>query len=85
MQQKVKDIQNQYEGFLKTPTLWNGKDIYGIDQFKIEQKSHVFNSEIDSNQRLGKYIERFVSFQLTKVKSIKTISENVQIQKVKVV
>jgi hypothetical protein len=39
---------------------------------------------IDSNQRLGKYVERFVSFQLSRNWAIKIISENIQISKDKI-
>ena len=39
MHQKTKDIQNHFEGFLKTPSLWTGKAVYNLKQFQIDQKS----------------------------------------------
>jgi hypothetical protein len=84
MQQKSKDIQNHFDGFLKTSCLWKEKDVYDLLQFNIEQKVNVFNAEIDTKLRLGKYIERFVSYQLSKNKFIEVISENIQIQKEKI-
>jgi hypothetical protein len=84
MQQKSKDIQNHFEGFLKTSYLWKEKNVYNLQQFEVEQKSHVFNAEINANQRLGKYIERFVSYQLRKDTSVEIVSENIQIQKEKI-
>ena len=76
--------QQRFEGFLNTPTLWKSNAVYNLTQFEIEQKSISFNLEIDSNQRLGKYVERFVSYQLSKDNSIKTIAENIQISKNKI-
>jgi hypothetical protein len=84
MQQKSKDIQNHFVGFLKTPCLWKEKNVYDLQQFEIEQKAHVFNAEIEPKLRLGKYIERFVSFQLSQDTSVEIISENIQIQKEKI-
>jgi len=79
-----KEIQLQFDGFLQTPCLWKGDAIYKLNQFEIEQNSHVFNLEINPNLRLGKYIERFVSYQLQQNASIKIVSENIQIQQNKI-
>ena len=84
MEMTSKEIQNQYDGFLQTPCLWKGKVVNNLDQFEIEQKSIVFNLEINPKIRLGKYIERFVSFQLQQEESIEIIVENVQIQQEKI-
>ncbi|SDR91561.1 hypothetical protein SAMN05216503_1381 [Polaribacter sp. KT25b] len=84
MHQKTKIIQKRYEGFLQTNCLWKGNSIYKLNQFEIEQVSSKINIEIDEKLRLGKYIERFVSYQLEQEKSIKIISENIQIQKEKI-
>ena len=71
--------QQRFEGFLNTPVLWKDLEVYHLTQFKIEQEPLSFDQAIDSNQRLGKYVERFVSYQLSKDNSIKTIAENIQI------
>lgn len=84
MHQKTKDIQKRYEGFLQTNCLWNSNVIYDLHQFKITAISSKINIEIDEKLRLGKYIERFVSFQLEQEKSIKIVAENIQIQKEKI-
>lgn len=84
MHQKKKDIQKRYEGFLQTDSLWKKKSILQLDQFKIEAKSRKIDIEINDKLRLGKYIERFVSFQLNQEKSITVLCENIQIQKNKV-
>lgn len=73
--------QLRFEGFLNTPVLWKYNAIYNITQFEIEQEHISFNMEIDANQRLGKYVERFVSFQLSQNKTIELIAENIQISK----
>lgn len=80
MHQKTKDIQKRYDGFLQTNCLWNDNDIYELKQFEILTKSSKINLEIKDKLRLGKYIERFVSYQLKQENLIKIISENIQIQ-----
>lgn len=80
----MKSIQQRYEGFLKTPTLWEGATVFELTQFKIKHKSIVFDTEIDAKQRLGKYIERFVSHQLANTENITLIAENIQISKNKI-
>jgi len=79
-----KEIQLHYLGFLNTPCLWINNALFGLNQFQIESKEQQFNSEINTNLRLGKYIERFVSFQLEQQKSIKILLENIQIQNNKI-
>ena len=76
--------QQRFEGFLNTPVLWKDSEVCSLTQFKIEQEPLSFDQVIDSNQRLGKYVERFVSYQLSKDNSIKTIAENIQISKNKI-
>jgi len=83
MHQKTKEIQKRYDGFLQTNCLWNNDVIFNLHQFKIEQNSSKVNIEIDEKLRLGKYIERFVSYQLVQQKGISIICENVQIQQEK--
>jgi len=76
--------QQRFEGFLKTPVLWSSNTVYNLTQFQIEHQSISFDIEINSKQRLGKYVERFVSFQLSQDLSIEVIAENVQISKDKI-
>lgn len=76
--------QQRFEGFLKTPILWSSNSIYNLTQFQIEHQSISFDVEIDSKQRLGKYVERFVSYQLSQDPSIELIAENIQISKDKI-
>ena len=66
----MKDTQLRFEGFLKTPTLWESSPVHELTQFEIEQKSIIIDSEIDTKQRLGKYVERFVSHQLVNTEGI---------------
>lgn len=84
MHQKTKDIQKRYDGFLQTPCLWKDTAIYTLDPFKIDSKSTKIDLEINEKLRLGKYIERLVSFQLKEEKSISIICENIQIQRKKI-
>lgn len=82
--QKTKDIQKRYDGFLQTPCLWNGNSVYGLNQLKIESNSTKIDIKIDEKIRLGKYIERFVSYQLAQEKEISIVCENIQIQREKI-
>tara|TARA_R110001592_G_scaffold266_1_gene1464 strand:+ start:78 stop:890 length:813 start_codon:yes stop_codon:yes gene_type:complete len=84
MHQKTKIIQKRYEGFLQTNCLWKCKSVNELHPFEIEAVSSKINIEIDEKLRLGKYIERFVSYQLQQEESISIICENVQIQKEKI-
>ncbi|WP_372744785.1 DUF1853 family protein [Lutibacter sp.] len=81
MNLNTKEIQLQYEGFLKTPQLWINNAVFGLEQF-ILQKENItqFNGNIVKNQRLGKRVERFLSHQLRQNTSIKILTENTQIQ-----
>ncbi|SEP96216.1 hypothetical protein SAMN05421824_0806 [Hyunsoonleella jejuensis] len=74
-------LQTRYEGFLKTPCLWRGNQVFGLRQFKIESSISKINITIESGLRLGKYIERLVSFELTQQKNIRVLAENIQIRK----
>ena len=84
MYQKNKVVQKRYEGFLQTNSLWKNNAIYQLNQFKIEAKSKKIELIINENLRLGKYIERLVSYQLEQEESISIICENIQIQKEKI-
>ena len=84
MHQKTKDIQKRYDGFLKTAGLWKNNAVFDILHFDLPYKSSKINIDIDEKLRLGKYIERFVSFELAQNPSIEIISENIQIQKEKI-
>ncbi|TXG36781.1 DUF1853 family protein [Seonamhaeicola maritimus] len=77
-------LQKRYEGFLKTPCLWKGDVVFYLKQFEIESSSSRIDIQIDETLRLGKYIERFVSFELDKKDDISIIAENIQIQQDKV-
>ncbi|WP_142784174.1 DUF1853 family protein [Changchengzhania lutea] len=73
-------IQKRYEGFLKTPYLWKHNVTFDLQQFEIISKLHKIDSAIDDSLRLGKYVERLVSFELEQHDAISIIAENIQIQ-----
>ncbi len=85
MYQKLKDLELQYQGFLKTPFLWFRKGVFGLHQFENQElKSVSFTSKITQKLRLGKLVERFVSFEIQQNPSIQIIAENIQIQQDKI-
>ena len=76
--------QKRYEGFLKTSFLWQNDAVSNLLQMEINSKSANFDITINENQRLGKYIERFVSFELRQQENIFILAENIQIQQDKI-
>ena len=78
----MKVTQLRFEGFLKTPTLWEATPVYELTQFEIEQKSIGIDIEIDTKLRLGKYVERFVSHQLANTESISLIQKTFRFLKI---
>ncbi len=77
-------LQKRYEGFLETPCLWHGDRIYNLNQLEIPLQSDKITEVIDNNLRLGKYIERLVTFQLSQQPNISVVAENIQIQNNKI-
>ena len=84
MHQKTKNIQKRFDGFLQTPCLWKANTVFDLHQFEIAPVSCKINISLDEKLRLGKYIERFVTFELSQNVSIQIIAENIQIQKEKI-
>ncbi|TVZ55023.1 hypothetical protein OD91_0264 [Lutibacter sp. Hel_I_33_5] len=84
MHQKSKLLQKRYEGYLQTNCLWKGNAIYELNQFELNSKSIQINLKIDEKLRLGKYIERLVSFELQQKNNISIVCENIQIQQEKI-
>ncbi len=77
-------IQKRYIGFLETPFLWKGNAVSNLHQFEISSKPKSIDVEIDETLRLGKYIERLVSFELNQQENIRVLAENIQIQQNKI-
>jgi len=73
-------LQKRYEGFLKTPFLWINDAVYNLDQFKITSKFDKIEVVLDEKLRLGKYVERLVTFELGQQNNISVLAENIQIQ-----
>lgn len=78
MQETTEEIQLQYEGYLNTPLLWK-KSIMNLEQLKIPKiDDHLISTTLREN-RLGKRVEQFVSFEFSQNKEIEILAENVQI------
>ncbi|MHA7944294.1 DUF1853 family protein [Formosa sp. 3Alg 14/1] len=75
----------QYLGYLSTPVLWKENNDWGLRQFVMPTTTDTaININIELNLRLGKRVERFVSFELRRHKNIEILTENIQIQKDKI-
>lgn len=79
MYRKKKDLQKRYEGFLQTKTLWK-TSLFGLHQFNLNTISQRITIDIDENQRLGKYVEELVFYQIEQTKDVKILEKNIQIQ-----
>ncbi len=77
-------LQKRYEGFLNTPSLWKDKLVLNLKQFEITRPFFKMNIAVNENLRLGKYVERLVSFQLAQQDNIAILDENIQIQNGKI-
>jgi hypothetical protein len=73
-------LQKRYEGYLKTPCLWKNNALLDLKPFEINPEYHKIDIDIDEKLRLGKYVERLVSFELAQHEKIHVIAENIQIQ-----
>ena len=69
-----------YEGCIETPSLWFKNSIQNIEQFQLNNDLHSYNIATNQNLRLGKLVERFISFQLKQDKTVKIVAENYQVQ-----
>ncbi len=78
---KNKEIQLQYQGFLKTKSLWINT-LYETIQLNDLQSNYdkSFKVNIHGNPRLGKLVEQFVFNQFNTIETITLIAENLQIQ-----
>lgn len=77
-------LQKRYHGFLNTPFLWKNRSVFNLKQFEISFLNEKIDILIDENLRLGKYVERLVSFKLKQQSNISVLAENIQIQQDKV-
>ncbi len=79
-------IQRQYKGFYETPFLWQGKGVFDLAPYTaVYEPSPVrFSDTIDAKLRLGKFVERFVSFELNQRSDTQILAENLQIQQEKI-
>jgi len=73
-------LQKRYEGFLNSSVLWKNKPLFDLQPFIISTPSARINHTIDHTLRLGKYVERLVSFELNVNEAFHVLAENIQIQ-----
>ena len=73
-------LQQQFEGFLNTPPIWQGSD-FGITQFEmpIENDLHYTGEQLPENLYLGKRAERFLEDVLNQSDRYEVLASNIQI------
>jgi len=80
-----KNIQLQYQGFLNTPLLWEKHAVFNLQQLELPYlPSNQLTELYVPNLRLGKRVEQFVITAFKRYKTIKVITQNVQIQHKKI-
>lgn len=77
-------LQKRYQGFLNTSFLWQNEAVFHLKQFETSFLSNTIDISVDERLRLGKYVERLVSFELQHQENIKILAENIQIQNNKI-
>jgi hypothetical protein len=72
-------IKKQFQGFLETPNLWNGKQL-GLEQFGLP-KFNIQDVElpVKSKLRLGHLVETFIKEVLTNSGETKLLEHNLQV------
>lgn len=70
--------QLRFFGFQNTPFLWQNQ-LDGIQQFESDTKPLHIQDRVDDTIRLGNYVERLVSYELSNNSSIQILKENTQI------
>mgnify|MGYP000362633608 CR=1 FL=1 len=70
--------QLRFLGCQNTPFLWE-EELLGIQQFQSNNQSLNIKERVDDTIRLGNYVERLVSYELTQDESIHILKENTQI------
>ena len=77
----IEDLQRNFEGYLNTPLLWSGAEVYNLKQCVLEDSiAQRFSKKMANYLRLGKLVERFVCHQLLGVPFCDILAENIQIQ-----
>lgn len=85
MDQALKNIQLQYQGYVNTPLLWKDQALLGLEQLELpRQFMPHFHQDIPGNVLLGKRVERFVYTELGQQENIQIILKNAQIQSQKI-
>ena len=85
MGESSKNIQLQYQGYLKTPLLWEYHDLFGLEQLILSRTATThLNQDIADQMLLGKRVERFVNEELKQQENVQILIENVQIQNQKI-
>ena len=75
------NFQELFKGFQKTPLLWKTSAIYDLEQFCPDYtRVTFFETDEHKTLRLGKWVEKFVSFQLKRQDDIRILEENIQIK-----
>lgn len=67
---------------LQTENLWK-HNVFGLQHFYLNIKSTKIDIDINEKQRLGKYVEDLVFYQLEQTDGVEILAKNIQIQREK--
>lgn len=78
---KTIHFQDLFNGFQNTALLWEASDICGFEQFCPEYTTEQFPQNSSHKKlRLGKWVEKFVAFQLQQQNTIDILAENIVVK-----
>lgn len=78
-------LNKMFQGYQLSSQLWQGKDIWNMEQFPLNLNTYTpfKSSKIGKRLRLGKWVEEFVMFQLNTLKNIEILGAGIQIKQEK--
>ncbi|MDC0006679.1 DUF1853 family protein [Winogradskyella sp.] len=76
----------RYKGCLNTPALWKDNSVEGLNQLDLVNNIDENNdyTRLFTNKRLGKLVEEFIGYQISKNTNVSWIVSNLQIQNEKI-
>ena len=74
------NLNKMFLGYQKTKMLWENDAIRGMGQFIPKNTYQSFNIQEHKSLRLGKWVEKFVLFQLQQMPNCQIITDSLQIK-----
>lgn len=78
-------LNELFKGYQETPQLWKNIDVKDIKQLPIgiSTNKHLILDKDIKQLRLGKWVEKFVTFQLINCENVEVLGESIQVKEEK--